>query len=307
MTDSRLIPPHPTRFAPGAPDPLRHQLLATLAQHRMATTEQLRLLLRPHATRQAVSEVLQCLYRQELAAYTQMPDGRTRAWYLTPDGARITRDLPAQRGRPPYPITSTNAASPKTSHTLASVRAHLTFVADARRRGDEHSHLDWTPEVFHQIGEGERLIADAVMHYTVDPDGQRTKLRAFVEIDRATSSSERLAAKLIAYARFRYYEPVPVGRRRSGNHQAVTVDSWQRWYPAFPRILFILTGAAPRTLTNRIQDLRAMVREHPAVAALARDVALGAAILEDLEDQGPSGPVWVPLAADGSSRSWMGL
>lgn len=291
---------------PAFQDPLWVQLMATLAQHRMATTTQLRVLLRPEASRQALSEPLNKLRRQSLVNSVSLPHSRARAWYLTPEGVRVTRDLPALRGRPPYPITSANAAGAKTAHTLASVRAHLTFVADARRRGDEHSHLDWIPEASHQIGEGERLIADAVMHYTVDPDGKRTKLRAFVEIDRATSSSERLAAKLIAYARFRYYDPIPVGRRH-GHHQAVTVGSWQRWYPAFPRVLFILTSADRRILTNRIQDLRAMVREHPAVAALAHDVALGAAILEDLEEQGPSAPVWVPLAADGPSRSWMDL
>ncbi|MFE5841967.1 replication-relaxation family protein [Streptomyces niveus] len=305
MTATRLFPPHARWSVPGDQDPLRYQLLAALAQHRMATTTQLRLLLRPHASRQALSAPLSSLRKQDLVGFTSLPRSKMRAWYLTPDGVRITRDLPALRGRPPYPITSANAASSKVAHTLASVQAHLTFVADARRRGDEHNHLDWTPEVSHHIGEGERLVADAVMHYTVEPDGQRTKLRAFVEMDRATTSSERLAAKLIAYARFRYYDPTPIGRRRG--HQAVTVESWQRWYPAFPRILFILTSAPPRTLNNRIQDLRAMVREHPAVAALGGDVALGAAILEDLEEQGPSGPVWVPLAADGPSRSWMDL
>jgi hypothetical protein len=35
-----------------------------------------------------------------------------------------------------------------------------------------------------------------------------------------------------------------------------------------------------------------MVAHHPLVAALAREVQLGAAFLEDVEEQAPSGPVW---------------
>jgi hypothetical protein len=39
----------------------------------------------------------------------------------------------------------------------------------------------------------------------------RRKLRAFVEVDRSTMSSERLAVKLIEYARLFQYEARPVG------------------------------------------------------------------------------------------------
>ncbi|WAZ27366.1 hypothetical protein STRCI_008588 [Streptomyces cinnabarinus] len=35
--------------------------------------------------------------------------------------------------------------------------------------------------------------------------------------------------------------------------------------------------------------------QHPLVAALARDVPLAAAVLEDIEEHGPSAPVWTPL------------
>lgn len=66
----------------------------------------------------------------------------------------------------------------------------------------------------HPIGEGERLVADVVMHHTVVDGEHRRKLRAFVEVDRTTMSSERLAVKLIEYARLFQYEAQPVGRRR---------------------------------------------------------------------------------------------
>lgn len=292
---------------PSPLEPLSHQLLAALALHRIATTHQLRALLRPHATRQTVSAPLNRLRRHELADYTVLPaSNRSRAWFLTPDGARVARDLPALRGRAPYPMTSAMAASLKTPHTLTVLRTHLAFVADARRRGDEHGHLDWTPEVSHPIGDGERLIADALMHYTLTGGHQRANLRAFIEVDRATMSSERLAAKLIDYARLWSYEPQPVGRPRQRPRQAGSGVTWLRWYPVFPRVLIVLTGASLSVLARRIADLQAMAAQHPHVAALARDVPLGAGVLEDLEAHTPTGDVWVPLTG-GERRPWTEL
>lgn len=186
------------------------------------------------------------------------------------------------------------------------VRSHLAFVGDARRRGDEHGHLDWTPEVSHPLSDGEKVIADAVMHYTLAGSEQRTKLRAFIEVDRATMGSERLASKLIEYARLWSYEPQLIGRARSRRQQAGAGAAWLRWYPVFPRVLFILTGATPHVLANRISDLQAMTAQHPLVAALAREVPLGAAVLNDLETHSPTAPRWVPLAG-GTPRPWTEL
>ncbi|MFJ9909730.1 replication-relaxation family protein [Streptomyces sp. NPDC101152] len=295
-----------TRLAPSPAEPLSHQVLAGLAQHRIATTSQLRRMLRPDGTRQLMSRVLNRLRSDGFVDCTVLPDAnrtRTKAWYLTPDGARLTRDLPVLRGRPPYPITSTMAASLKTPHTLAVLRAHLAFAEDARRLGHEHGPWDWAPEVSHSIGEGERIVADAVMYYTVAENEHRRKLRAFVEVDRTTMSSERLAVKLIEYARLHQYEAQPAGRRRQA---ASGPAAWLRWYPVFPRVLVILTGASRTRLENRISDLQAMVAQHPLVTALAREVRLGAAVLEDLEQHGPARDVWQPLAG-GKPRPWTDL
>lgn len=96
------------------PEPLPHQLLCALAQHRMATTRQLHDLLRPTVALQTVSTPLNKLRHKGLIDYTVLPQSnRTRAWYLTGEGARLTRDIPALRGRPPYPINSATAASLK--------------------------------------------------------------------------------------------------------------------------------------------------------------------------------------------------
>ncbi|MFE2644614.1 replication-relaxation family protein [Streptomyces nigra] len=294
-----------TATAPSPAEPLAHQVLAGLAQHRIATTSQLRRMLRPAGTRQLMSRVLNRLRSDGFVDCTVLPDAnrtRTHAWYLTPKGARLTRDLPILRGRPPHPITTKTAASLKTPHTLAVVRTHLTFAEDARRLGHEHGPWDWTPEISHSIGEGERLVADAVMYYTVTDSEHRRKLRAFVEIDRSTMSSERLAVKLIEYARLFHYEAQPAGRRK----QTSPGPTWLRWYPVFPRILFILTGTTRTRLENRINDLQAMTAQHPLVASLAREVRLAAATLEDLEQHGPTQNVWTPLT-NGTPRPWTDL
>ncbi|GGQ97944.1 replication-relaxation family protein [Streptomyces asoensis] len=298
-------PPVQARHTPSPLEPLPHQLLTALAQHRMATTSQLHTLLRPHASRQAISHPLNTLRRRQLVGYTVLARSNgARAWYLTGEGARLTRDLPALRGRPPYPITTATAASLKTPHTLTVVRTHLAFVTDARRHGDEHGPLDWTPEVSHPLGDGERLIADAVLRYTLNRGEQRTKLRAFAEIDRSTMGSERLASKLIEYARLWSCQSQPAGRR----HRAQTLagPAWLRWYPVFPRVLFVLTGASRTVLSHRISDLQAMTAQHPLVNALARQVPLGAAVLDDLELRGPSSRVWTPLLG-GTPRPWTEL
>jgi hypothetical protein len=297
----------PSGRRPSPIEPLPHQLLAVLGQHRMATTHQLHQLLRPAAARQTVSAPLNKLRRDGLVDYTVLPQSnRSRAWYLTSEGARLTRDFPALRGRPAYPINSATAASLKTPHTLTVVRTHLAFVTDARRRGDEHGHLDWTPEVSHPLSDGDRIITDAVMHYTLISDEERTKLRAFVEVDRATMGSERLASKLIEYARLWSYEPQPASRTRP-RQPAPPGPVWLRWYPVFPRLLFVLTGATRYVLRNRISDLQAMAAEHPLVSTLARQVPMGAAQLDDLDQHGPSSGVWTPLNSNGGQRPWTQL
>ncbi len=145
------------------------------------------------------------------------------------------------------------------------------------------------------------MVADAVMHYTVVKGEQRRKLRAFVEVDRATMSGERLAVKLIEYARLHQYEAQPAGRRR-----AAAEPGWMRWYPVLPRLLFVLTGASRTRLEGRISDLQAMTAQHPLVTALAREVPLGAAVLEDLEQHGSAHDIWTPLTG-GTPRPWTDL
>ncbi|MET7621947.1 replication-relaxation family protein [Streptomyces sp. NPDC005408] len=292
---------------PSTEDTAAHRAMALLAQHRLVTTPQMHQLLNPGNLRTRTSNVLSALREDKLVSYTVL-SGRLRAWFLTARGARIAAGWPELRGRALRQPASATEASLRAAHTLTAVRAHLAFLADARRRGDEYGPLDWVPEIGHRLpdtGGEDKLVADAVLHYTaVAP--RRLQYRAFTEIDRATMSSERLARKLISYARFHDYTPQPVGRRGTVADQAAML-AWQRFYPRFPRVLFILTGASAPSLKRRIDDLRAMTAGHPLVTQLAGQVKLGAAVLEDLEEHGPSSAVWTPLAGPADRRSWMDL
>jgi hypothetical protein len=294
---------------PSTEDTAGHRAMALLAQHRLATTPQLHQMLTPGSARQITSRTLNALREDDLISYTVLPNSsRLRAWFLTARGARVAAGWPELRGRSVQPPGSATEASLRAAHTLTVLRAHLAFVGDARARGDEYGPLDWVPEVAHRLpdtGGEDRLIADAVLHYTATKP-RRLQYRAFVEVDRATMSSERLARKLISYARFHDYTPQPAGRRGTVADQDAML-AWQRFYPRFPRVLFILTGGSVTGLMRRIEDLRAMVTGHPLVTQLAGQVRLGAAVLEHLEQHGPSGPVWTPLFGPADRRSWMDL
>ncbi|MFF7415622.1 replication-relaxation family protein [Streptomyces lydicus] len=295
-------PPSTTSFHRAAP--VREQALAALFVHRAAETEQLRRLLTPPPGLQYLRRCLRDLQQRGLV------HGIRRAhhpslWSLTDQGAQDVATWPEFAGRHPRRHT---ALGTRSAHTLAVTRTALTFMEDARRRGDEVTAVDWTPEVAHPIrdgsGDGERaLIADALLRYTrVQPT--RALLRAFVEVDRATESSERLASKVITYARF--HRNSPVGPRGTATDTSGLL-AWQRSYPVFPRLLFVLTGAGPRALAQRVADLRALVCEHPLTERFADEVPTGAAVLEEMEERGPAAPVWWPLDGRPGRCSWMDL
>jgi hypothetical protein len=287
-------------------------LLACLTQHRMATTGHLHDLIGSERHINATRLTLQDLRAQGLADSVVLPrPGSTRLWYVTAGGRDVASSFPELRDQE-HPAFADTPVSIKVRapHTLAVLRTHLAFLADARRHGDDYGPLDWTPEVGHRLSgtRGDALVADALMRYTASQPGGRTQMRAFVELDRATMSSERLASKLMTYSRFHDYAPVPVGVRRTGSRSVAPLPVWLRHYPVFPRVLFVLTGASRQVLDHRIQDLRAMAAGNPIAARLARKVPLGAAVLEDLETHGPSAPIWIPLAGDDtSSRGWTAL
>ncbi|MER5603831.1 replication-relaxation family protein [Streptomyces sp. NPDC002265] len=245
--------------------------LAVLVQYRMATTEQMHLAIAP-----------------------QVRIEQTR------------RRLAKLRGRPPKAVLDRTAARLRVGHALTVTETGLTFLKDARRRGDVCQPLDWIPETHHPVGGKEAVVPDALMYYQrgpADDDGDAgAMLQAFVEIDRATTGPERLAATLTTYARLHTYTSQPAGRQPDSHQEQH--EAWRHTYPFFPRLLFVLDGTGPTGIATRITALHTATGE-PSVAAFLREVPALAAPLADLLRDGPSAPVWRPLRDPARRVGWM--
>ncbi|WP_432164119.1 replication-relaxation family protein [Streptomyces tendae] len=289
--------------------------VAVLAQYRMATTEQMHLILSPDVRIEQTRRRLVKLRSEGLIDRVTLPQaGRMRVCYITRYGAQVASEWPELRGRrPPRGAHDRTAVRLGVGHGLTVTETALAFLQDARRRGDLCQPLDWIPEVHHPLGGGEAVIPDALLYYRSHGTGTGgadssgggdggSMLRAFVEVDRATMGPERLAAKLGAYARLHQYIPAsPPGTRRP---QAVPEESWRRRYPLFPRLLFVLDGTGPAGIHTRLKALQAAARQ-PALAALLRDVPVLAAPMTDLLRHGPAAPVWQPIGGPDQRVGWM--
>ncbi|MGW2542534.1 replication-relaxation family protein [Kitasatospora sp. NPDC001574] len=280
------------------PPEIDHDVIASLYQFRMATSEQLRVLHTPGAGPEQMRKRLNRLKKKEcLVECVVLPQaGRLQAWFLTEYGARIAATFPELEGvtSPPLPEDKT-AARLRVGHILAVVRTHVAFVAGARAAGDECAPLDFLPEVYHRFGEGKdgAVIPDGRLHY-VKAGPPRHLYRAFVEVDRGTMASEQLASKLIAYARFHEHHPVPAHLRRT-SHSLSVLPAWQQRYPAFPRLLFVLADTGERAARQRMRDLQSVAAAHPMVTRMLMTVKAGTARLADLEEHGPNAAVWHTL------------
>ncbi|MEV7775386.1 replication-relaxation family protein [Kitasatospora sp. NPDC086791] len=271
--------------------------LCALYLHRLATAEQLHQLVSPDVALDLTRRRLNSLRKQGVVDRA-LKEGRQGIWYLTDRGRSIGESMDELAGRtsPPAPEDPFEAKM-RSEHSLEVLDTHLAFLKDARRRGDEYGYLDWSPEIYHRVAEqgADALIADALMRYTVVKPS-RALHRAFIEVDRATMSSEALASKLLAYARFHQLLPVPARHQRSVQAQSA-IPAWQHYYPAnFPRILFVLASAGPTARQNRVRDLQALAQTSPLVERTLQTVRAGVASLEEIQEHGPSAPVWASLA-----------
>ncbi|WP_316763180.1 replication-relaxation family protein [Streptomyces herbicida] len=279
--------------------------LAVPAQYRMATTEQMHLVIAPGVRIEQTRRRLAKLREEGLVdRVTLAQAGRTRVWFATQYGVDVASEWPELRDlRPPKLIADPTAARLRVGHSLVVTQTGLAFLQDARRRGDVCRPLDWIPEVYHPLGSGEAVIPDALLYYRSSSNGG-SMLRAFVEVDRATMGPERLAAKLTAYARLHNYIPAPAaGRPRTAAGQQLLEEDWRRRYPLFPRLLFVLDGTGPAGVANRIRALKAAASE-PALSGFVRNVPVMAAPLVDLFQGGPSAPIWHPIHDPGRRVPW---
>ncbi|TBO59460.1 hypothetical protein EYS09_11970 [Streptomyces kasugaensis] len=294
---------------------LGQEILPVLYRHRLLTAGQLARLLRPAATStRYIRQQLEVLHGRGLvdASVRRTSRAGELLWYTTALGCEVVESGGELAPRA-YRMTEDAAASQLQEHTLAVNHMGLAFVQHARRLGDECGPLDWDPEVAHRVRDGDSrlgdeafLVPDAVLRYihtapTGNGEQQRMLLTFFCEIDRATMSVARLAAKLHAYARYARYIPQPVpgrGRPKAGGYRR---EAWRARYPSFPRILLVLDGASPSQLAKRTDDLRALAAADARLQPAAADLKAGVTTLEQLQRRGPFAPIVTPALGDPES------
>ncbi|MFF9870103.1 replication-relaxation family protein [Streptomyces sp. NPDC013953] len=283
---------------------IAQQAAQIIYQHRLVSTRQLHQLITPHHTRaEYLRRQLHTLREAGLAETVgRRLSGQTELlWWLTEKGASAVESVGLLPQRP-YRMSPEAALGPLQEHTLATVDTGLAFVHWARRLGHECGPLDWSPETAHYYrddarpGEELSLVPDAVLNYvhTNTEAKQRTLLTFFIEVDRTQMTIARLAQKLHAYAAYHAYTPQQPGSRGTkAGRRTATTPAWRYRYPAFPRLLMVLTGASDSRLARRIADLRSLAASDPALASTG--VRAGVTTLGQLQHQGPFAPVFTPV------------
>ncbi|WP_406349376.1 replication-relaxation family protein [Streptomyces sp. NBC_00144] len=288
---------------------LSQEALPVLYRHRLLTAHQMQRLLRPKLTStRYLRDQLHQLHNLGLADATVRHHNRAgeHLWYITNLGCEVVESGGETTPRA-YRMSEQAAASQLQEHTIAVNETGLAFVEHARRLGDECGPLDWDPELSHRVRDGDSrlgdeafLIPDAVLSYVRTQGDERALLTFFCEIDRSTMTIARLAGKLHAYARYATYVPSPQapGRRRPARPAAFGREAWRERYPAFPRILLVLTGAPLHVLSKRAADLRALATADPRLARAADQLRAGVTTLELLQVHGPFAPIITPVLGD---------
>jgi hypothetical protein len=180
------------------------EVVASLAQHRVLCTAQVRVIHFPDSRIRWTQSVLARLRDAGLVESVQPPRTGRRLWFATERGVRMAREAHALEATS-RPLEGSEVAGQLQAHTLAVNDAGICFLRAARERGDEFGPLSWRHEVAHRLsrGRGRRrraLIADAVLTYLRGEGGRVALEQRFLELDRATLSVDRLVVELAAYA-----------------------------------------------------------------------------------------------------------
>ncbi|MGW5434613.1 replication-relaxation family protein [Streptomyces sp. NPDC004059] len=109
--------------------------LAVLTQYRMATTEQMHLILSPDVRTEQTRRRLMKLRAEGLIDRITLPQaGRLRVWHPTQYGAQVASEWPELRGRrPPKTATDPTAVRLAVGHALTVTKTGLQFLQDASR------------------------------------------------------------------------------------------------------------------------------------------------------------------------------
>lgn len=273
--------------APSGLPRISAEVLASIGQHRVLTTEQVRRLHLPGKTSRRAQQILAHLWAAGLIERVQSPGGfPKRLWFLSPSGARAAK-VSGIVPEAPATLDAEQVTGQLQEHTLAVNDSMICFAEAARERGDEFGPLSWRHEVVHSLdtnrGRHRRVLrADAVMTYLrLDGDGVLIEQR-FIEVDRATLSVDRLAAELAAYV-----------------HLFQAADDrgdplWRSMYPAFPPILCVLAGAPRDGLKRRLSTTIALLASDPDLTR-NRKVSVLFCLAEDLRERGPFGAIFTGL------------
>ncbi|MER6610788.1 replication-relaxation family protein [Streptomyces sp. NPDC000927] len=281
---------------------IAQQATQVIYQHRLVSTTQLHQLITPHHTRaEYLRRQLHTLRKAGLAETVGRRSlGQTELlWWLTEKGATAVESVGLLPQRP-YRMSPEAAQGPLQEHTLATVETGLAFVDWSRRLGHECGPLDWSPETAHYYrddarpGEDLSLVPDAVLNYVHTEAKQRTLLTFFIEVDRTQMTIARLAQKLHAYSAYHEFVPQqPSGRGARPSRRTTSTPAWRYRYPAFPRLLLVLTGASEERLARRIADLRSLAASDPALSTTG--LRAGVTTLNQLRNHGPFEPIFTPV------------
>lgn len=284
--------------APGLPEAAT-EIVASLAQHRVLSTAQVRAIHLPGRGQRRAQQVLAALEGAGLICHAQVRAAPRRLWYLSEAGAQAARDS-GLLSEAPRLLGAAQAAGQLREHTLAVNDAAICFLRAARERGDEFGPLSWRHEVAHPLasGRGRRrraLLADAVLSYLRLEAEEVVVEQRFLELDRATLPVDRLAAQLGRYAQL----------YRAADAEGEPL--WRSRYPSFPAVLCVLAGDSRSALERRRDTVAALLRSDPELSR-ARGVAIRICLAAELAERGPFAPIFCEVR--GPRRGpvdWLGL
>jgi Replication-relaxation len=286
---------HGIRFLPS----VAALVLQGLGQHRLLTTHQVQVLHLADVSLRYTQRVLAELQRLGLADRVHAAHGAA-LWFATAEGRLLLRAksrLEAQ-GDHNAPWQTNGMLR---SHTLALNDAGIAFVKAARARGDECDAFSWRHEIAHPLTpprqgrEQQWLVADALLSYLEVRDGESVLRQRFIELNLATTSAERLAAKL---ARYKLQGDLRAGGRAHRARLALALPH----VPAGPRRP---RRPRPAEARRRIRHLISIGRSDPATQGLDA-IPLHFVTLQQLTRHGPHAPIFITAKEPEQDRDWLG-
>jgi Replication-relaxation len=304
------------------PGDVAEQLLVAIAEHRLLTVEQLRVLCGwrdddGYASRQYVSRQLHALQDLGYVGWVRRRGGQGGVWFVTQLGADAAALADGPADRRIVVLRESQVRARTQAHTLAVNEVGVAFTRWARAGGDACA---WSNEVSHKVMEGAgpskgQLNADAYLRYESQLDQDQWAFRGFfVELDRGHMTAGQLGEKLRRYAQFTTFTLRGTAR-----------PAWQAFYGRFPTVLYVFASAKQRRrgesaetfagrtrpqLLRRVASLAAYCDADPLVRTALNDAAPTGAVLrvrlcllEDLERLGPH----ERIALDPASGAWSPL